>query len=112
MCSTKASLLLVFTLAACGGDSEDDFSCAEIIGSCPILSQSYCVDITGRPEDIPDAERGCGPFTTAPCATAGTVGGCRFKRAREGGQCDIYWWFSPRTTESVMEDCTDFLPPP
>ena len=113
MRAAKVSLLLVLTLTACsdGGDDDDDFSCPALVGSCPVLSQSYCVDIEAEPSDIPNLQRACPSFTTAPCATAGTVGGCRFRRSSDN-KCDTYWWFPPRTGQSVMESCPEFLPPP
>ncbi len=112
MRAAKVSLLLVLTLAACfGGDDDDDFSCPAIVGSCPVLSQSYCIDIAASPTAIPNVKQSCPPFTTARCATAGTVGGCRFKYPSEN-KCDTYWWFAPRTRESVRDGCTEFLPPP
>ncbi|HSK03479.1 MAG TPA: hypothetical protein VK932_19640 [Kofleriaceae bacterium] len=110
----ELSLLLVLTLAACGsGDSDDEYACPPLVGSCPVQSgsQSYCVDIAAYPVDIPDLQRACPPFTRVPCDTAGTVGGCRFRSPSEN-KCDTYWWFPPRTRESVMEHCPEFLPPP
>ena len=112
MRSAKVSFLLVLTLAACtGGDDDDDFSCPALVGSCPVLSESYCVDIAAQPSAIPGLQRACRSFTTATCSTAGTVGGCRFRRASEG-KCDTYWWFPPKTTEFVMGTCPEFLPSP
>ncbi|HUQ03034.1 MAG TPA: hypothetical protein VM261_11085 [Kofleriaceae bacterium] len=102
-----------------GGNDAAAVTCSVPVGSCSDTSNSLCQDYAGM---VPagTAQQECtaagNTWSSAPCSTTNTSGGCRFEQpAGTGGTwCATTWFFPPTTTETVIAACPApgiYIPP-
>lgn len=121
-------------LAACASDDDPTFTdaggttlpdastsatCGAPFGSCTVIGGTMCDDYAG-PIPAVQARDSCvsagGTWADAPCATTGTVGGCRIEQPTGDNRvwCVTTWRFPPVTSSDAMSACPApavWLPP-
>ncbi len=121
--SARWALLLLGVLGAvsCGGSSTNKavdsgsatvsvsaIGCADVQASCRIPIGNICYDYAGNdPTALGTLETTCteqtGTWSTSPCNTSGSVGGCK---ATSRTACVVGWQFPPDSASVQKSACT------